>query len=279
MELKRLALIQKNYPIERTFIEEDFEGNVTIKKGFMEVPLKDFDVEQDEDGKKIKLNFRKGGYTNMKITKDILRFNVDLIIEGATTAEERDIIEQKNFMEDLQVLLTVPSFINKITATPDKFNEYLLGKMNIPEEDVFDDPTVISNKMHPALKEITAIQLVDVLKQQGINIPDDIPENEDYEPQEYIEIYNAFQSTDAFKELKPKQKTLFNDRLKFHNDNNVNPYFQEMRQAEKLKEQEAQIQEQHEAGQLPAPTAKDEEAPRTQSVRSQAGKLASTVTP
>lgn len=286
MELKRLALIQKWYPIRRTFIREDFEGRRRVEKDFLTVPLKDFEIISDTSKKKIKLNFRKGGYTQMKITPETLRFNVDLTIEGSSTAGERDIIEERNFIENMQIILSVPAFAEKFQAEPDKPLKILLDKMHIPEDEIFNKPSVRGNKMHPALKELASIQLMDVLTAKGIKIPeifnDMLPE--DYEPLEFVEIYNEFSKSDQWKKLNAKQGKVFTERLEFHNDNTVNPYFADLREKEMEEKKKQEIQEQQElanpeAVNVPVPKKRPEEGSLTSEVRKKAGNLAAAVRP
>lgn len=280
MELKRLALIQKYYPLRRTYIEEDFDGNTYLRKDYPMIPVKDYEIQQDTKNK-IKLNFKKGAYSPLKITPDVLRFNVDLVLEGATSINERDIIEQRNFIENFQIIMSVPAFAQKIQENPDKSFKLMLERMNLDEDAIIEDVNVKYNKMHPAMKEISAIELNQVLSEQGIKLPDFFSEvlPEDYDPTEYVEIFSNYMRSDRYKKLNAKQKRLFSDRDTFHNENSINPYFDEMR----IKQKEAEKQKQMAAmqgaapggaAQIPSPERSPEDMPLTESVRAQAGELA-----
>lgn len=238
MSLMRMALIQHEYPETRTFLESDF-GEETLREGYIKVPIRDYEVEEgNHKGKKLfKLNFKKGSYTKLEITPDQIQFNIDMIIEGATSKSDDDALERRNFIENLQLIMSIPPFAEKLGKNPDKAFKYTLKKANIPESDFIETETVPSKDVHPALKEIAAIKMAEILQKQGFKIPDDIPEPEVYDPKEYVDIFEEQRRVGL--KMDKKSIDLFEKRYQEHLKNAQNPYFMEL-QEEKDKQEDDQ---------------------------------------
>lgn len=276
MELMRMALIQHKYPETRTFLEKEF-GKETVREGYIKVPIKDYSVEKTtKKGKHLyKLNFKKGAYTKLEITPDQLQFNVDMIIEGATTRSEDDSIKRKNFIENLQVLMSIPPFAEKLGKNPEKAFKYTLKEAGIPEGEFVEIESVSSEDEHPAIKEITAIKLVDILEKQGFKVPDEIPEPEVYNPKEYVDIFEEQQRLGT-KDFSKKALDIFNKRYAEHLKNSQHPYFMDL---QRQKEEEQDQQEAQQNGQemqqgaanIPQPQEQD------QSLMSQTRSRAATI--
>lgn len=240
LALRRLRFLQCYYPKKRTFMEE-VDGMPVRKEGYLKLPLTDYETEEIKirGRNRIKLNFKEGGYTKIDITPENIDFNVDLIIEGATTGQERDSIEKKNYLEGLQTLMSMPVFQEMVAQAPEKFVKHTLKQLNIKESDILADVKENSQNMHPARQEIQAIPLADtVLNKLGFKFPDDIPENKDYDPNEYVDIYSEFERSKQFKKFNVKAVKLFRERFDYHIENASNPYFYDI-QRKKQEEEEA----------------------------------------
>lgn len=280
IEERRLRYLQYYYPKERTFWDVDNNGGLHAIPGHLKIPLTDFEVEEGVRGEgKVKLNFKKGAYTKLDIGPENLQYEVDLVIEGASRRQERDIIKQRNFIEHLQIIMSMPQMADKMDA--DKTLKLLLKRMNIAEDEVLDVSNNNAMNINPALKEIHAIIGVDFLKDQGIKFPDVFEENkpEDYDPQEYVRIFTEFRKTPEFRKLKKTSLDLFNSRFDEHEKNSMNPYFYDMQQRQE-EEEDAQEQGQQEqatgAPQIPAAPASEEDS-LLSSVRSQGATLGAAV--
>ena len=245
MEMMRLSLIQHKYPESRTFLDVEF-GEEKIREGYMQVPIKGYEIEEKtKRGKKLyKLNFKEGSYTKLEITPEQIQFNVDLVIEGSTTKSDDDSIKRRNYIENLQILMSIPPFAEKIGKNPDKAFKYTLKEAGIPEGEFIDIESIPSNKIHPALKELAAIKMCDILEKQGFKIPKDIPEPESYDPKEYVEIFEEHLRV-GMKGFSIKARKLFDERYAEHLDKSKNPYFLELQQK---KDEEADAQEAQQAG-------------------------------
>lgn len=242
LSFMRMALIQNKYPETRTFLENDF-GKETIREGYIKVPIRDYEVEEGtKKGKKLfKLNFKKGSYTKLEITPDQIQFNVDMVIEGASSKSEEDALERRNFIENLQLILSIPPFAEKIGKNPDKAFKFTLKKAGIPESEFIEVESVASKDIHPALKEIAAIKMADVLQKQGFKIPDDIPEPETYDPKEYVDIFEEQMRVGL--KMDKVSSDLFDKRYAEHLKNAQNPYFMELQEEKEQEEDQKEAQD------------------------------------
>lgn len=236
LALLRLRFMQCYYPKERTFLAEE-GGQYVQKKGHLKIPLKDYETEEVtfKNKKKIKLNFKEGGYTNIDITPENIDFNVDIVIEGATTWQEGNSIEKKNFLDGLQVANSIPAFQKKIDENPDKFLKMLVKKLNMSESDLFEEPKKNNQNQHPALKEIAAINLIDAFD-EDLTEYFDIDDPEKYDPAEYVDIFSEVMRTNRYAGMTKDSKKLFDERFQIHEKNARNPYFYDI--LEKKQEEE-----------------------------------------
>ena len=241
LALRRLRFLQYYYPRERSFLENK-NGETKIRKGYLRVPLKDYETEEIEikGKKKTKLNFRQGGYTKIDITPENLVFDVDLVIEGATTWQEGNAIEKKNFLDGLQVANTIPAFGAKIDENPDKFVKVLIKKLNLSENDIFEETRMNNQNQHPALKEVAAINLIDAYKDEKLEQYFEIEGIDDYDPNEYVDVFKEVFRSEQYKGMTKNSQDLFNKRFALHQKNAKNPYFFDIQK--KNKEAEAQEQ-------------------------------------
>lgn len=246
----RLRFLQYYYPKLRTFLVEA-NDQIVRKEAYLQVPVKNYETEEMlvKGQKKIKLNFKEGGYTKIDITPENIDFNVDVVIEGATTGQERDAIEKKNFLEGLQILNTIPAFQNMVNENGTKFIDYLLKESNIPKDEIIEEPKKNNQNMHPAFKEITAITMFPAL---GMKFPEDVPsdilEPDKYDPSEYVDIFSETLKSDRYKTMKRDAQNMFQERFTYHQKNANNPYFFEMKEKE---DEEKQAQEVPENSALP----------------------------
>lgn len=282
MELMRMSLIQKNYPRTRTFLERRF-GEETEREGYIQVPIKDHEIEESsKKGKKLhKLNFKEGAFTKLDINEDHIQVDIDMVIVGATSKSEEDAIKKRTYLENLQVIMSIPPFAEKLAKNPDKSFKYTLKQAGIPEVDFIEKESIPSDKVHPALKEIAAIQMADILERQGFKVPDDIPEPEEYDPQAYVDIFDEYVRNNMTKNFNVRSRKLFEDRHMFHQEKAMNPYFVELRKKEEEEKKAAEAQQiagemqqgVQATGNVPVP--KQEEDSLMAQTRSRAAQIAS----
>lgn len=248
--LRRLRLLQHYYPLRRKFIEVHGDKTI-IKEGNLKVPVKDYETEEMviAGQKKIKLNYKEGGYTKIDITTENIDFNVDLVIEGATSNQERSAIEKQNFLEGWNVMMQWPSFQEMIAENPKKVVKYMLKQFGINEDDILGESKKNNQNMHSALKEVAAIELTGVLKLDGFKFPEDIPEPEEYDPSEYVDIFGEVIRSDRYKNMNKESQKIFNQRFDHHQKNAMNPYFYEIEERRKEQENQAKAQAEAQGGQ------------------------------
>lgn len=238
----RLRFIQCYYPKERTFLETE-KGQLIKKKGYLKVPVIDHEAEEMtvKGKKKIKLNSKEGGYTKIDVTPENIDFNVDVVIEGATTWQEGNAIEKKNFLDGLAVANTIPAFQRKVDENPEKFLKLLVDKLNMDESDLFEEAKENNQNMHPALKEIAAINLIDTYKPE-VDLSEYFisEDSEKYDPAEYVNVFTEVSRSDYYKNLKKNSRELFDERFDLHTKNANNPYFYDIQEK---KEEEAKAQQ------------------------------------
>lgn len=246
--LMRTRLIQHYYPEKRSFLDE--EGMVVERH--IEVPMNDTQTENLPGGK-VKLNFKEGAYTSLEITPENLKFNVDFTIVGAYTKQEQDIIKKRAFIEDLQLIMSIPAFQEIIMKNSDKVFMTLLDKAGIDKNEFMESVETDSSKLHGALKEIRAIRLHKIINQTGsMKIPEDLDkyQSKNYNPTEYVEIFEEYQQSEGYKQFTKESKRIFEQRMEQHKNNEINPYYKEIKEKAEEKAEPTQ-------GALPAPAAAD----------------------
>ena len=280
LALRRLRLLQHYYPLRRKFVEVN-DGREIVKEGNLKVPLKDYETEEMifAGEKKIKLNYKEGGYTKIDITPENIDFNVDLVIEGATSGQERNAIEKQNFLEGWNVMMQWPAFQEMVSENPKKIVKYMLKQFGISEDEILEEPKKNNQNMHPALKEIAAIRLIGKIGDEaieGFKFPDDIPEPEEYDPSEYVDIFGEVLRSGQYSTLSQKSQKLFNDRFDHHQKNASNPYFFDLEEKREQEEAENQAPPQGPNGQ-PVPQEQleaGEEGNLMDQVRQEGAKIA-----
>lgn len=289
MKYLRLRLMQCYYPKRILTYQEDAKGNYEMVEKYRSIPIVDYEVDEGVPGEnRIKLNFKKGGYTKIDITPENLKFDVDLVIEGASTGQERDVIAQQNFIKNLQFLFSIPQFAEKLSS--DKMLKMLLEKVNIPENDVLDQPMTQTNPMHPALKEIEAIKLMDILEPEGIKYPDSLDQflPEDYNPEEFVRIYTTYMmghEEEIKSDWSEDSKKMLTQRYDYHQTNANNPLFFEIQAKRELSENaqkmgaQAEMLDKTKGDKVPPapPGAEEGESSLISQVRREGGQLAAAV--
>lgn len=242
MEELRLYIMLANYPKKRFFYKEGENEEDGYEERFPMISVDGYEVavaegseEATEEQKVFELRQNSKAFSFLTITPAsiIEAHNVVLYIEGATLASNEDVFELNKKMDKISILVTNP-WIQQI-IDPIKAARQIFKAINLDENDWIKEELEISdNTKHGAQKEIDALLVSDIIQI-------DLQINDDYEANEYVQVFGAFVSTEGFPKLPVTVQQKILERQSFHITNSLNPYYkEEMIKQKQMAEQQAQ---------------------------------------
>jgi len=233
MEKLRLRIMLENYPIKRNFLDINADGEEEIVARYPKIPIKGYQVkiiegDEEETSDKQRVELARSPQTDSFIS--INPFNIEpqtiLYVEGATQAANEDTFKLTKALDKIKVISTNPW--TSQTTDPVKGARWVYRTLGIAEEDIMrEELEGASDNEHGAVKEIRALLMFDFKKIE-------IPLSDEYEPDEYEEIFTNFiASDDVFDPLSETVKSAIIERLAFHRENALNPYFKEQLKADR----------------------------------------------
>jgi len=236
MEEMRLRIMLKNYPIKRYFLDTMADGTEKVIARYPKIPVYGYEVaviDGDEkanvDKKRYSLKRNVSAYSMLTINMASIDPNTNLYVVGATEAANDDTFKLNKNLEKMNLLSTNP--YTSQTIDPEKASHMVFEWLNVDENDWIREELEKSNsEIHPAMKEIQALMLKDVME-----IP--IKLDDDYDADEFVDVFNKFMTLKEFSKLTPIVTKAIYERYDFHIKNSLNPYYKET-----LREQAQQAQ-------------------------------------
>lgn len=232
LEELRLHIMLENYPVKRFFLDRTEDGKEMIVQRYPYLPVNGYQVKIEEgdegksdDDKKYEIQKSAKAFNLLVINPASIEYNVHLYIQGATNAANEDTFKLNKGIEKLNLLSTNPWTMQVID--PIKGARKVFEVLNLDEDELIQEQLEKSHtELHGATKEIQALLISDVK-------PIEIKIDEDYNAEEYVNVFTNFMQLPEFKALSESVQQKMIERFNLHLMNNLNPYYKEQMQAEK----------------------------------------------
>lgn len=257
MEEMKLRIMLENYPVKRYFLDKNEQGEEDVVERYpkifvdgYEVNVVEGDQKKNDDEKRFKLTKSPTSFSALTVNPAVIDPNIQIYVEGASQAANEETFTLNRNIEKLNVLSTNP-YTSKV-IDPIKAARQVFKWMNLDENEYFKEELEKSDSaLHPAMKEIQALLLKDIME-----IP--LVLDNDYDAQEFLDVFSNFIKLKEFKGLTDTVQRAILERYDFHLKNSLNPYYKEMLRKQLEAEQMAEAEK---ASPTAVKAARDAKAP------------------